>query len=601
VRRWAATLVCWSGIALFSVVLSGNAALAQQNQPEIVSHQAPATFDSRVNLVSVPVVVRDRDGHPVGILRQEDFQLFDKGRAQVITKFSMETSVGEAKSAPAAIAVPAGPAAAPVAPTETAAKPVFPDRYVAYLFDDVHFKPGDLLNARQAANRHLDNALDPNSRGAVFTVSGRTTQDFTSDAGKLHAAVNRIQPWSQVIDKAQDCPYITYYMADFLVNQTQELSPVASEAVLMRAVATDPLLAAVFSEAANCLHTDHRDVIIPAVRGAAQRVLQQGTYETQTSLMLLLDLMRNMSTLPGTRTIVMVSPGFIVPAQYRLFENDVFDQAIRLGVTINTLDIRGVYPPVGMDASQGGALPGGLGAAMLQAENADASQSGDLLAELAAGTGGTFFHNSNALEDGLKQLASRPEYVYVLGFSPDNLKFDGSYHGLKVKLKPAVNRQELTKLEVEARRGYWAPNHSADPAEQAREDLHDAVFSREEMLDIPMQLHTEFFKQNDAKAELTVETRVDVRGLKFKKAEDRNRDNLIVVISLFDQNGRYMKGTEKTMELRLRDQTLESVRNSRLEVDENFDVPPGRYMVRVVVRDSEGRSMAARNEGVEIP
>src|SRR5271156_3463200 len=65
-----------------------------QNESEITSHDTPTTFTSRVNLVVVPVVVRDRDGKAVGGLKQEDFQLFDKGKPQVISKFSIETTTG---------------------------------------------------------------------------------------------------------------------------------------------------------------------------------------------------------------------------------------------------------------------------------------------------------------------------------------------------------------------------------------------------------------------------------------------------------------------------------------------------------------------------
>ena len=60
--------------------------------PEFASEEAPITFSSRVNLISVPVVVRDREGRAVGDLRKEDFQVFDKGKLQVITKFSIEKS-----------------------------------------------------------------------------------------------------------------------------------------------------------------------------------------------------------------------------------------------------------------------------------------------------------------------------------------------------------------------------------------------------------------------------------------------------------------------------------------------------------------------------
>ncbi len=69
-----------------------------QGQPEVASHDEPVTFSSRVNLVSVPVVIRDRDGKAVGALKQEDFQVFDKSKLQVITKFSIEKS-GQAAEA----------------------------------------------------------------------------------------------------------------------------------------------------------------------------------------------------------------------------------------------------------------------------------------------------------------------------------------------------------------------------------------------------------------------------------------------------------------------------------------------------------------------
>src|ERR1700748_3344478 len=58
--------------------------------PEIAQHDAPATFISRSNLVQVPVVVRDKQGHPIGNLTKDDFFLFDKGKPQLIAKFLVE-------------------------------------------------------------------------------------------------------------------------------------------------------------------------------------------------------------------------------------------------------------------------------------------------------------------------------------------------------------------------------------------------------------------------------------------------------------------------------------------------------------------------------
>ena len=75
----------------------------------------------------------------------------------------------------------------------------------------------------------------------------------------------------------------------------------------------------------------------------------------------------------------------------------------------------------------------------------------------AANTGGRFFENSNDLQGAYERLASAPEYIYVLGFEPQNLKLDGKYHSLKVTLRSAKG------IVLEARRGYYAPRSLTDP------------------------------------------------------------------------------------------------------------------------------------------
>ena len=101
------------------------------------SHDAPATFSTKVNLVMVPVVVRDAKGKAIGTLQKEDFQLFDKGKPQVISKFSVEKAgeaviPAEVATDDAAIENAAGATAAAKAPAPIA------QRFVIYLFDDVH-------------------------------------------------------------------------------------------------------------------------------------------------------------------------------------------------------------------------------------------------------------------------------------------------------------------------------------------------------------------------------------------------------------------------------------------------------------------------------
>jgi hypothetical protein len=92
-----------------------------------------------------------------------------------------------------------------------------------------------------------------------------------------------------------------------------------------------------------------------------------------------------------------------------------------------------------------------------------------------------------------------------------------------------------------------------------------------------------------------------VRHLRFRKAEGRNRNDLTMVSALFDRNGNFVQGSEKILEMRLKDETLDSRLGSGITLKSSFDVKPGNYLVRLVVRDAEGKLMSAENGAVEIP
>src|SRR5271157_911427 len=73
---------------------------APQNQPEISTREEKATFTSHVNLVMVPVVVRDKQGRAVEGLTKESFRLFDKGKLQEIERFTVERPAAIARAPP---------------------------------------------------------------------------------------------------------------------------------------------------------------------------------------------------------------------------------------------------------------------------------------------------------------------------------------------------------------------------------------------------------------------------------------------------------------------------------------------------------------------
>jgi hypothetical protein len=290
-----------------------------------------------------------------------------------------------------------------------------------------------------------------------------------------------------------------------------------------------------------------------------------------------------------------MSPGFLTPRQeYELSE--VIDSATKSNVVISTIDARGLYTidPLG-DVS---AKPNGdptLGGFHINYMVQGQARQSDVLWSLADGTGGLGFANSNDLAGGFRRVVSAPETSYLIGFVPQNLKYDGHFHSLKVAL---TSKEKYT---VQARSGFYAPKRGETPADAVKQEIEEAVLSQEEQHGLPVQLHTQYYKVDATDAKLAVLTHVDIGRIRFDKVEGRNRNDLTVVAALFDRNGNFVTATEKVLEMRLRDATLERLSHTGVTVRTNFDVKPGAYIVRLVVRDSQAAQLSAENSIVEIP
>jgi len=377
------------------------------------------------------------------------------------------------------------------------------------------------------------------------------------------------------------CPDVNYYQADQIVNfRDQQALAVATE------------------DAVQCgFNGDERQR--PAAQNLAETtaigVASQGDQQTEYIYRHMEQVIRRLSSMPGQRILVFVSPGFMLTTQTRE-GGDLIDRANRANIVINSIDARGLYTPEALgdiaDPQRDTFRTAGFKSSYRVASQFAQSE---ILAQLADGTGGTIFRNSNDLDQGLRQAVAAPAISYLLAFSPQNLKMDGRYHTLKVTL---VGKRAYS---VQARRGYYAPRNVADPAETAKEEIQEAVFSQDEIHDLPIDLQTQFFKADALQARLAVLTHVDVKGIPFRKSEGRNRDNLTIATAIFDENGNFVTGGEKIVEMRLLDPTLTRLSRSGFTVKSTFDVKPGTYLVRLVVRDAQGSQMAARNGAVVIP
>jgi VWFA-related protein len=558
---------------------------APQETAETATHDAPVTFESKVNLVPVPVVVRDKKSHAVGNLTKDNFEIYDNGKLQVISKFSIEK--GDEVPNSQAIAVEAADGSAVA--SNAGPTPVIANHFVAYVFDDVHFNIADLMQARQAALKHFDTAIGTpetaNTRAAVFTASGINPEDFTSDRAKLVAALNRLSPRSKAGNPQTDCPYLDYHTADMIANKNDAVALLSAAQMEMNTCGMSNSGSPGAAGAAALQQAEEM------VRASALREVSIGEYETRSTIGVLQNLVKRVAAMPGQRTLVFVSPGFIFPNQ----EQDIsklIDLAIRMNVVINAIDGRGLYVDSTFDASR----PHAVSPTLLAYERESASLEGETLATLADGTGGTVFQNNNDLAEGFRRTGAQPEFTYLLGFSPQNLKSDGSFHSIRVKLKVAPG------LTSQARRGYFAPNKSESAADKAHQDIEDALFTRAEMTEFTLSINTQFFKSSDVSAKLSIVAKVGLGKFHYKKEDGRNRDQLTIVTGLFDRDGNFLSAKQTVVDLRFKDENLQRRMSNGLAVRASFDdLKPGVYVVRLVARDSEGQMISAANGAIEVP
>ena len=113
-------------------------------------------------------------------------------------------------------------------------------------------------------------------------------------------------------------------------------------------------------------------------------------------------------------------------------------------------------------------------------------------------------------------------------------------------------------------------------------------------------MQTQFFKAGESDAKLSVLVHMDVRHFHFRKADGRNDNDVTVVSALFDRNGNFVSGVQKVLQLQLKDETLAARLSTGITLKSSFDVKPGSYVVRLVVRDEDGQ-LAAQSSAVQIP
>lgn len=385
----------------------------------------PAKIVVSVNSVLVPVVVRDSHGRAVGNMKQGDFQVFDRNKPQVITGFSVQERVERRVSNLNPVAATENPSPAPLRPVNA------PERFIVFIIDNMHMSVGDLIGIQKAATKMIDTSLTSTDVAAVVSMSG-SSSGLTQDRAKLQDAIAKLQVQNLYRKIGRSCPNIDYYEADRIQNKHD---PMATDAAVQDTI-----------RCCDCA----KPVAQTMVEEAAGRALRIGDQDIHATLSFIRGIVGRMSAMPGQRILILVSPGFLTISAEALRErSQLLDLAAQSQVTISAMDARGLYTTAATASN------GALGTARQmrnesQYQGESMAMNEDVMSELADGTGGTYFHNSNDLTGGFQSLTATPEFVYLLEMSLQNVKQDGAYHQLKVKVND-------DSLKLQARRGYFAP------------------------------------------------------------------------------------------------------------------------------------------------
>jgi VWFA-related protein len=269
--------------------------------------------------------------------------------------------------------------------------------------------------------------------------------------------------------------------------------------------------------------------------------------------------------------------------------------AVRANLAIYSVDTRGLQAvsPLG-DASTGSLRGSGAynGGALLNNMNQNLATQ-EVMATLSTDTGGKAFFDSNDFAPAFAQVQKDTSAYYAVGFHSTNPARDGKYRKLTIK----INRPGI---KLEYRPGYYAP---ADFRHSGREDreqeLEEQLASDLPATDIGVYLDAMYFRQDENRFFVPVSLVVPGSQIPFVKGGDKDKATLDIIGEVIDEVKRPIGRARETVKLNL-DQSL-GARQKNIEYTTSFNLPPGKYDLKFVVRENQTGRMGSFEANITLP
>jgi VWFA-related protein len=540
-------------LLLAAAVCATTIGSAQSQTPGQVP-AAPKTpiFRSAVDLVTVNVVVRDKNGNVVKGLKREDFTLLEDGKPQTIDTFDFE-EVDVAEAPPqAAMPTILGGIGKVTLPPPMVGRPkvdMHDRRLVVLMFDMSSMAVEDTQRALDAARDYIDKKVGPADTVAVVTYASALTvaQDFTSDKLLLLNTIDRL-------------------------NGIEGLG-------FEEMVAADT------------------DATVDDTNGAfVADDTEFNMFNTDRRLQALRTMIDSLATIQQKKSLVYFSSGMNQTGMdNRVAMRGVIDRAVRTNLSIYSADMRGLQAVVpGGDASRastrGVSAFNGRGVS-----NAFSSMSSsqDALTSLAEDTGGRAFFDRNDFGGVFDRVIADTSAYYVLGYSSTNLGRDGRFRRVRIQLK-----QPNTKLEY--RIGYYAQRDFQHSTKDDREQLlMEQLASDLSVTDLPVYASSAYFRLKGNHYYVPVWLVVPGSRVPFTKSGDKAKATLDVLGVLVDGRQFPVARIRDTVNIALG--ATEGSERKAVQYATSFELPPGNYKLKVVIRENQGGTMGSFETTLVVP
>ena len=271
------------------------------------------------------------------------------------------------------------------------------------------------------------------------------------------------------------------------------------------------------------------------------------------------------------------------------------NSAVRANLSIYSVDTRGLQAvsPLG-DASTGSTRGSGAfnGAALANNMSANfASQ--EVMATLSSDTGGKAFFDSNDFAPAFAQVQRDTSAYYAIGFHSSNPARDGKYRKLTIK----INRPGV---KLEYRPGYYAPADFKHAGREDRErELDEQLASDLPATDMAVYLDAMYFRLDENRFFVPVSLIVPGSQIPFVKGGDKDKATLDIIGEVTDEVKRPIGSARETVKLNL-DPGLQA-RQKNIEYTTSFNLPPGKYHLKFVVRENQTGRMGSFEADITLP